>query len=457
MAGLTTIGGLVSGLDTATIIDQLVAVEGNKQTLLKTRLSAVKNTSSSLQTVNVQLASLANAAKALADSTGWTTRATTSSSTNVSASATTSAAAGAYSFIVDRTATAHRAVFATTANADDRVIPDGTTTVTFTGSDGTPQSIDAGDGTLTGLVSAINAAELGVRATVVTLADGTQRLSVAAIASGTDSAFTLTDANGGAILGGPDATRSTVGQDAQITVDGDLLTSSSNTFADVFEGVTFTLSSMATAGESVTLDVTTDAKAISTSVGKLVEQVNAIIAEIGLKTSFNQATGSGSPLTGNSEVRAVREQLLSAVTGGVNGSSLASFGIEVTRDGKLEFDAAQFEEAFAADPAAVEAAFTATSTVGDVETPVGFAARLQQLAERASDSEVGTITTAIKGFTSTADDLTRNIEAWDLRLVNRRTALERQFTAMETALSSLQNQASWLSGQIASLPSYDNY
>jgi flagellar hook-associated protein 2 len=32
--------------------------------------------------------------------------------------------------------------------------------------------------------------------------------------------------------------------------------------------------------------------------------------------------------------------------------------------------------------------------------------------------------------------------------------LTRQFSAMETALSSLKNQSTWLAGQINSLPSY---
>ena len=36
----------------------------------------------------------------------------------------------------------------------------------------------------------------------------------------------------------------------------------------------------------------------------------------------------------------------------------------------------------------------------------------------------------------------------------RRTTLERQYTALETALSSMQSQSSWLSSQISSLPSY---
>ena len=45
------------------------------------------------------------------------------------------------------------------------------------------------------------------------------------------------------------------------------------------------------------------------------------------------------------------------------------------------------------------------------------------------------------------------VDAWDLRLVKRKETLTRQFTAMETALSSLRNQSTWLAGQINGLPS----
>ena len=44
--------------------------------------------------------------------------------------------------------------------------------------------------------------------------------------------------------------------------------------------------------------------------------------------------------------------------------------------------------------------------------------------------------------------------AMQLRLDMKRKTLQAQFTAMETALSSLKNQSTWLAGQINSLPTY---
>jgi flagellar hook-associated protein 2 len=66
----------------------------------------------------------------------------------------------------------------------------------------------------------------------------------------------------------------------------------------------------------------------------------------------------------------------------------------------------------------------------------------------------GTITSAITNRDASVSRFTKSIEAWDDRLELRRSTLSRQYTALETALSGMQSQSSWLSSQIASLPSY---
>jgi len=49
--------------------------------------------------------------------------------------------------------------------------------------------------------------------------------------------------------------------------------------------------------------------------------------------------------------------------------------------------------------------------------------------------------------------LNEQVASWDVRLDLRKTALERQWSALEVSLSKLQSQSSWLSGQLAGLPS----
>lgn len=82
----------------------------------------------------------------------------------------------------------------------------------------------------------------------------------------------------------------------------------------------------------------------------------------------------------------------------------------------------------------------------------GVAARLTAVADSATDAEAGSLTLAAQGRSNLVRDLNARIEDWDARLALRRSALVRQFSAMETALSGLKSQSSWLAGQIAGLP-----
>jgi flagellar hook-associated protein 2 len=72
-------------------------------------------------------------------------------------------------------------------------------------------------------------------------------------------------------------------------------------------------------------------------------------------------------------------------------------------------------------------------------------------ADAGCDPVEGTVTAAVTGRTAATRRLQDSIEAWDVRLELRRTTLSRQFTALETALSQMQGQSSWLAGQLSAL------
>ena len=61
MAGTSSIAGLVSGLDTTSLITQLMQIESAPQTLLKTKQTNTSNVVSALQALNDERASLAQA------------------------------------------------------------------------------------------------------------------------------------------------------------------------------------------------------------------------------------------------------------------------------------------------------------------------------------------------------------------------------------------------------------
>jgi flagellar hook-associated protein 2 len=60
----------------------------------------------------------------------------------------------------------------------------------------------------------------------------------------------------------------------------------------------------------------------------------------------------------------------------------------------------------------------------------------------------------VKSRNSSIGRLNDDIDNWDARLDVRRAALERQFSALEVALGTLQNQGSWLAGQLSGLPKW---
>jgi flagellar hook-associated protein 2 len=85
--------------------------------------------------------------------------------------------------------------------------------------------------------------------------------------------------------------------------------------------------------------------------------------------------------------------------------------------------------------------------------PDSIAGRLLAVSKSASDSTTGSLVKLAEGQDSMLKDIQSRIDSWDLRLAKRKEMLTHQFSAMETALSSLKNQSTWLAGQINSLPS----
>lgn len=427
-----SISGLSSGLDTASIISQLMQLEAVSQTKLKTRVTREESGVAALQGLNAKLAALGESARKLTDLTSgsWSVLKTTSTNTAVSVTATSSAAPGTLAVTVGQTALTHRLSF---TDALDKTAVVGDAKLTKDGVD-----IPITGPTLEDLAASINAAGAGVRASLVRTGTNEYRLLVEAAATGTAGTFTLTAADGSPLLGGA-AIRA--GQDATIDVGGITVTSSSNTFTDVLDGVTITLAPGATG--TADLVISRDAAGRSESVKTLVADMNQILETIRTTTAVNGKDPSKAGiLAGDNTVRRVGSSLVESIYPAVG--SLAPYGIEVDRYGKLVFNEAKFAEAYAADPDAVTDAITGVG---------GFASRVQAVATAASDRFTGSITAAIEGRNAGIDRLSDSIAQWDTRLALRRQTLERQYTALETALSRMQSQSAWLASQLESLNS----
>jgi flagellar hook-associated protein 2 len=441
MSGAASISGLASGLDTATIIDQLMSLEAIPQARLANRKSSEQLVVNALQTLNSKVASLATKAADLAKPAAWTAVTATSSNAQVAVTTGTGAAPGSFSLRVDQTALSHRLELAQATGLDTAgSVP---TSVRLDRLDGSAPLDLTTDGTLRGLVAAINdpANESGLRATAIKVGDDSYRLLVESTATGAASDFTLADAADASPLLGGATVRA--GRDAQVTLgDSITATSATNTFAELAPGVTVTLSADAAGTSEVS--VARNSAGVADSMKALVDAVNAALADIDSLTAYNPTTKASGLLSGDTGVRSLRSQILDTVFP-TDGTTLADLGIQTDRSGKLVFDRDKFSAAHAADPTSVQARLTTNGT--------GFIDRMADVAKGASDKVDGTLTTSITGRNTSITRLTDDIDNWDLRLELRRTALTRQFTALETALSQMNSQSSWLAGQISSLSS----
>jgi flagellar hook-associated protein 2 len=444
----SSISGLASGLDTATIITQLMQLEAIPQARLQSRVTTEERQVTSLTTLNSKFASLATRAADLAKADGWSPLKATSTNDKVTVTTATGAGPGSFTLTVGNTALTHRLEF---AGSTDLTTPGTVPTsvrldrIDAAGQPGDPADVVdlTTDGTLQGLVTAINdpANDTGLRATAVKVGTDQYRLLVESTATGADSDFTLKNAADGTDLLGGATVRA--GLDATITLGSSITaTSATNTFADLVPGVSITLAADATGTSEIA--VTRDTTKISGDVKAFVDSINAALGDIASLTAYSSTTKAAGILAGEGSVRGLGSQLLNSIYP-TDGTSLASLGIEVDRTGKLVFDEAAFKTAYAADPAGVAAQFT-------TGTADGFAARVQKVADAASNTTNGTLTMAITGRNDGIERLKDSIEQWDIRLELRRTALTRQFTALETALSRMNSQSNWLAGQLATLP-----
>ncbi|MQA34555.1 flagellar filament capping protein FliD [Modestobacter roseus] len=465
MAGMSLSTGLISGMDTGTLISQLMQVEANPQTLLKQKLSAVQADAASYRAMNTRFDALRSAAAALQTDAAWGATKVASSSTTVTVSAGSTAVAGSeVSFSVTQLAATHAVVSgATWASAGDPAAsPQQAWPLTITRDGTTVGTVDVPAGaTLTEAVAAINArsAELGVKASVIQVAQGDVRLQLTAATGGAAGVFDVIPPGGGTSAA---FVLTQQGRNAELDLGGGLVASSAtNTFTDLVPGVTLTVTK-ADPFTPVSVTVTDDPSAAAAKVQSLVDAANGLLESI---ASYTDPKSSTAILKGDSTLRGLTSQVLSTISAGIGGTSASSVGIQLTRDGTLTFDKAVFTTALADDPAKVRTFLTEKTIVSpgadgisgnadDVTTPVGLVAKLEALAKGASDTTTGSLTLLAKGSDTTARDLQDRIANWDIRLALRKQTLTRQFTAMETALGTLQNQSSWLASQIAGLPSW---
>lgn len=447
---MSSIGGVGSGLDIQGLVSQLVAAERAPQAQRLSRIeSSARAQLSSLGNISSVLAQLKTAAGAFSTASGFGARTVSLSNANyLSASAGPQAQQGSYEIEVVSLARAGKLSSTPSATASTS-LGSGSLTLNVGSASFT---VNAGGDpiTLEGLRDAINNASdnAGVSASLVTTDDGV-RLVLTGRETGSAKAVTISgsgDLNAFAAA----FTVNTTAANAQVRVDGNLASSSTNTFASVIPGVSFTATKSETdpATTRTTLTVGRDDGAARKQAEAFVTAVNSVMSTVKVATLANPQTGVTSPLTGDALPRSLVSQLRNTIGATVPGQpvgfeSLNSVGITFQADGSLKLDAARFDAAMNANPQAVAKLFSGDGSTGK---------RVADLVDSFTGTN-GVITSRNKAINDRLNDVTRQREALDVRMERVQKTYLAQFTAMEKIVAQLQGTSSFLANQLAQLPS----
>jgi flagellar hook-associated protein 2 len=450
----------ISGLDTASIISAVMASEAIPQNRLKASVAAEQNQVTALQTLNSAIAALLTSTDGFTTGSTWTQMTATSSNTGVTVSASGGATAANFAVTVVNTAKAAEVDFTSTAASTGTVVVPPSSdpsknVLDITMPDGSTQQISTGDGKLSTIVTNLNALKGTdgkplLNANAVAVGNGKYSLMVTSANTGAGS-LTITDPQGNSFFDAAN-TLSTAGRDAQITVGNGLtLTSSSNTFTNVTNGVNVTLGASVAVGATSQISVADNGASRANAIKAFVSQINDVLTSINKATSYGTistesggtSVGAGA-LPGDPTLRDIATQLVNTIFAPGNKISLGNMGLSVDRDGALTFDATAFQTAYQADPQGVTAAFTGSD---------GFIKRVAAVATNTSSASSGVISGMITSMNDEIKMKNDNIAVWDDRLAMKQASLETMYTALQTTLTQMQSQSSWLSSALSSLDS----
>lgn len=349
----------VSGIDTDSIVTQMLAVERRPQDMMKAKVAAMTRAQNAWQAIADKLVAVKTATDALS-SIGAAAKLRTVTSSNPSAVGVRTIGGGANaSSTVEVTslAAAHSVLASDTFSAATDSV--GARTLTLTTSTGTTATVSSTDGTLSGLATAVNNANLGMSAKVLQTSPGVYQLSITANATGAAGAFSATGTGWTSI--------STVrqGANAQFTVDGVSVQRASNVVSDVLDGVELTLQAVTTSAVSVT--TSRDDSAISDKVKAMVTAINDLGGVVKSATKNGKTEAERGPLVGEFQARQLMDRIRSVIASPIttaDGTSItaAELGVTLQRDGTVKFDQEKLSASLRDKPDAVLAALGRTGT-----------------------------------------------------------------------------------------------
>jgi flagellar hook-associated protein 2 len=456
--------GIGSGLDTDSLVSQLMALEKRPVTLLQQKSDTLTTQANAWRDVNSRLLNLQNRLADLRNNSIWDARKVTLGDPSVATvTASSTAALGTHAITTAMPQGTQWLSVRNIADPDAALGQAGVIQINSSGANNGKTIDIVGTDTLRSIVTKINADKtLGLKAELVQVGIS-YRLQVTS-AAGAANDFTFSDQSGSVasylqILssGGNAGVKLQTASDYQLTIDGTTTTSTTNVFKGVLPGVDVTVLKATTAPVVMTVDRDAD-KAVK-AVKDFVDQYNSVVDFLDSQTSYDAKTKKAGTLFGESLVRSIQgaldQRITSPVPSVADGYELLSrVGVtteKFTSGGnlsrKLTFDESKFRAALAADPNAVKDLFTLNSGSNK-----GIAVRTEEWLKDYTRSE-GLVLSQAASLDKTINQVKDQIDRWNTQILPiKEERLRKQFNALDVAMSQIQSQGQWLSQQIANLP-----
>jgi len=353
----TTIDGLISGIDTQSVIDGLLKVSQSQIDRLNTNKSEIVAKQTAFNGIEAQLVSLRGKLSSLGRSQNNVLEgkiATSSDEDTLQVSANSDAINGNYTITVNSLAATHQLASSVFESADSQ-ITEGTLSIQVGNGSEATVTIDSSNNSVQGLVDAINATTEDAFASLVTDSNGT-RILLTGRQSGAEETIQITN-NLGPTSGSatqPDFSGAPVqvATDASIQIGSGAgaitVSSASNQFEGVIEGLTINVSS-ANPSKPVNIGVSNDVESSTTAIEGFVDAFNSLMDFIDSQSRYDAESNRAGTLLGNRNIQAIQNEIRNRLVFSVSGidsnlNQLSAIGLKFNDSGKIFIDSAQLSK-----------------------------------------------------------------------------------------------------------------
>lgn len=438
-------GGLATGLDTNSIIEQLMNAERAPLVRLEADKTWMNNRLSAFTELDTRLKSFLSSIENLGSKDQLQQKSITSDTSDYLTASVSDAALLDTSYQVEVLSLAQvEKNYSDTgfSSQTDETFGAGTITINVDGTDHDIAIVSGENNSLEGIMQAINDADIGVSAAIVNDGDATNPYRLTLTGDTVAQAITISDdtVNLGTF------TESQAATQAHIQVDGLDVYGNSNTITDAIPGVTLNLVK-AEVGVTTNLSIALDNSSIKGKISAFATGYNDVVSFITSQSTYGDSDGG--VLSGDSGINAMKRHLQDWLTTQFSNTgsftSMSQLGLETQKDGTITVNDTILSEAIDSDIDSV------VSLLSGPNGDDGLAATFQDYLESQTSVTEGMLAGRESNITSGISRIDDRIEQMEKRLEKREETLRAQFNAMELLVSTMNAQSDYLTQALSGL------